>query len=91
MGRFFLQFVYHKGIFDENPTTTLKLCSFGDPAQYAHERFAGKVYSVKLNVGGKLLRNFIPVLDPEGTPAMLDKVEEKLYYNQGSGQFKYAK
>ncbi|MBO7257989.1 MAG: hypothetical protein J6V11_03515, partial [Alphaproteobacteria bacterium] len=76
-----------RGVFDENPTTTLKLCSFGDPAQYAHERFAGRVYSVKLNVGGKLLRNLIPVLDPEGTPAMLDKVEEKLYYNQGSGQF----
>ncbi|MBR5129783.1 MAG: hypothetical protein IKV03_00970 [Alphaproteobacteria bacterium] len=80
-----------RGVFDENPTTTLKLCSFSDPAQYAHERFAGKVYSVKLSIGGQLLRNFIPVLDPNGVPAMLDKVEEKLYYNQGSGQFKYGK
>lgn len=54
-------------------------------------KMKGEIYFLKIWDSGTLLRNFTPVLDPEGTPAMLDKVEEKLYYNQGSGQFKYAK
>ena len=53
--------------------------------------FKGKIYSFKIWKNGISLRNFTPVLDPEGVPAMLDTVENKLYYNQGSGQFKYAK
>ena len=53
--------------------------------------FKGKIYSFKIWENGISLRNFTPVLDPEGVPAMLDTVENKLYYNQGSGQFTYGK
>ncbi len=37
---------------------------------------------------GILVRDFIPVLSPDGVPAMFDRVEKKLYYNQGTGTFK---
>lgn len=38
---------------------------------------------------GELVRDYIPVLDTNGTPCMLDRVENKLYYNQGDGDFLY--
>lgn len=38
---------------------------------------------------GELVRDYIPVLDKNGTPCMLDRVENKLYYNQGTGDFLY--
>ena len=31
--------------------------------------------------------DLVPVLDPDGEPAMLDKINQKLYYNMGSGTF----
>lgn len=38
----------------------------------------------------KLIRDYIPVLDPNNKPALYDKVEGKFYYNQGTGEdFKY--
>ena len=46
---------------------------------------------VKITVNGDIVYSFTPVLDPEGVPAILDTVENKLYYNQGSGQFTYNK
>ena len=34
-----------------------------------------------------LIRDFIPVLDKNGVPCMYDKVENKFYYNAGTGDF----
>ena len=34
-----------------------------------------------------LVRDFIPVLDKDGTPCMYDLVEHKFYYNAGTGNF----
>ena len=48
------------------------------------------IYEIIIS-NGTLIRDFIPVLDPNGTPAMLDRVEPKLYYNQGTGQFSYGR
>ena len=36
---------------------------------------------------GVKIRDFVPVLDMNGTPCMFDKVEQKFYYNQGTGDF----
>ena len=49
-----------------------------------------KLFYFKYVIDDNLVRDFVPVLDPDGTPAMLDRVENKLYYNQGSGQFLYG-
>ena len=51
----------------------------------------GRIYYCQITQGDKVIMDLIPVLEPEGVPAMLDQVEEKLYYNQGSGQFTYSK
>jgi len=46
-----------------------------------------KFYSLQLSKDGTLVREFIPVIDNDGVPALYDKVGGELYYNQGSGSF----
>ena len=46
-----------------------------------------KIYYTQIYDNDILVRDFIPVLDASGTPCMYDKVEQKFYYNQGTGQF----
>ncbi|MBR5904605.1 MAG: InlB B-repeat-containing protein [Alphaproteobacteria bacterium] len=48
---------------------------------------AQKIYSCKIYDNDTLVRDFIPVLDHSGVPCMYDKVEEKFYYNAGTGDF----
>ena len=51
---------------------------------------AFKLYTHQIYNSDTLVRDFIPVLDLDGVPAMYDKVEKKLYYNLGSGNFLYG-
>ena len=46
-----------------------------------------KVKSFYIKDNGSLVRDFVPVLDPQGVPAMYDKVHHQLYYNGGAGSF----
>lgn len=46
-----------------------------------------RLYSCKIYDNDVLVRDFIPILDIEGTPCMYDLVERKLYYNAGTGDF----
>ena len=46
-----------------------------------------KVYYVKIWNNGLLVRDFIPVLDPDGVPGMYDLVTDTLFYNSGTGDF----
>lgn len=46
-----------------------------------------RMYYFKIYDGDTLVRNFIPVLDPDGTACMYDLVEQKYYYNAGTGDF----
>lgn len=48
-----------------------------------------KMYSFKIYEGDVLQRDYIPVLDKMGVPCLYDKVEDKFYYNNGSGEFLY--
>lgn len=50
----------------------------------------GRIYSCKIYDNGTLARDFIPVLDNYGVPCLYDKVEDKLYYNAGTGKFTYG-
>ena len=58
-------------------------------AFYMHLKLmlTGRIYKVQITKGTDLVRDFIPVLDGNGTPCMYDKVEHKFYYNAGTGQF----
>ena len=48
---------------------------------------SSRLYNAKIWDNNVLVRDFIPVLDYNGTPCMYDKVEHKFYYNAGTGQF----
>ena len=48
-----------------------------------------KLYSFKVYNAGVLVRDFIPVCDLSNIPCLYDKVEDKFYYNKGSGEFLY--
>ena len=53
------------------------------------------MYYLKILDNDTLVRDFIPVLVPQSNgsykPAMFDRVERKVYYNQGTGaDFEYG-
>lgn len=50
---------------------------------------SAKIYSCKIYDNNTLVRDYIPVLDPDRIPCMYDKIEGKYYYNQGTGEFLY--
>ena len=45
------------------------------------------IWSVQIYNRDTLVRDFIPVLDPNGVPCMLDKVSDQFFYNAGTGDF----
>lgn len=47
-----------------------------------------KLYSCKIWDNNVLIRDYIPVKDCRGIICLFDKVNKKLYYNQGTGNFK---
>ena len=49
--------------------------------------FEGKIYYAKFWDNDVLIRNFIPVIDNNNVPCMFDLVENKCYYNAGTGDF----
>lgn len=53
-------------------------------------RFQGKVYEFKIYDNDVLIQHLVPVLDSENTPCMYDKVTQKFYYNNGTGDFLYG-
>lgn len=48
-----------------------------------------RLYSFSILKDGNVLRYLIPALDCSNTPCLYDKVTDKYYYNQGTGQFTY--
>lgn len=46
-----------------------------------------KIAYFKIYKDDVLVRDMIPVLDPNGVPCMYDRVEQKYYYNAGTGDF----
>lgn len=57
----------------------------GTPQYWCKER----IYYTKIYDGDNLVRDFVPVIDSSGIPCLYDKVEDKFYYNEGSGEFLY--
>ncbi len=57
-------------------------------SDYSNKCFAQRNYYVKIwNSTNTLVRDFIPVLDNNGTPCMYDKVSNQYFYNAGTGDF----
>ena len=51
------------------------------------EKLTGKIYFAQLLKAGKLVRDFIPCVDPTGTVGLYDLVGGKFYGNSGTGVF----
>lgn len=51
------------------------------------KNFTGRIYSCQIYDNDILVRDFVPVLDSANVACLYDKVEEKLYYNAGTGDF----
>ena len=48
------------------------------------------MYYFKIYDNNELVRNFIPGLDPNGTPCLYDTVLKIPFYNSGTGEFLYG-
>ena len=68
-------------------TNNLSLWLFAVNQQTHSYSTSLKIYSCKLYDNEILVRDFIPVLDTNGTPCMYDKVNNRFYYNAGTGNF----
>ena len=49
-----------------------------------------QIKKCKIYNSSTLVRDYIPVLDSSNRPCLYDKVEDKFYYNKGSGEFLYG-
>ena len=83
-----------KGVIDisSKVDTTRGLLLFGT---YSGQAFnaSGRIYYLKIYDdfnGEVLLRNYIPALDERGVPCLYDTISEKPFYNDGTGELKYA-
>ena len=47
------------------------------------------LFSAKMSVEQRIIRNYIPALDPTGAPCMYDLVSKTPFYNKGTGDFLY--
>ena len=50
----------------------------------------GRIYEAQFTNGTKITRDFIPCLDFNGRPCMFDRISNKTFYNQGTGEFLYG-
>lgn len=72
-----------KEIVATNSSTTRRLILFRHNNRYY---YIGRLYYMRINIGGKLVRDFIPVrIDTTGY--MYDKVSKQLFGNSGTGEF----
>ena len=53
------------------------------------QSFKGRIYKVEFYDKGELLARFMPAINDEGAPCMLDIVSKTAYYNEGAGDFSY--
>lgn len=51
---------------------------------------SSKIYSYKHYKNDILIQDLIPCLDSNDIPCMYDTVSKQTFYNQGTGEFKYA-
>ncbi len=49
-----------------------------------------KLYSCKIYENGNLIRYYLPALDLNNIPCLYDVVNDKTYYNAGTGEFLYS-
>lgn len=86
------EYTESKSVWSSSFTTpnNLLLGAKSDGFVAAMTNFCGRYYSCQITENDVLVRDFIPVLDVEDRPCMYDKVSGELFYNKGTGVFKYG-
>ncbi len=51
------------------------------------DNYTARIYEVIIYEDENIIQHLVPALDDNETPCMFDKVENKFYYNAGTGQF----
>ena len=46
-----------------------------------------RIYNMTIKLDDVLVRDFVPVIDRNGTPCMYDRISHTCFYNAGTGQF----
>jgi hypothetical protein len=57
--------------------------------QFGSSKHIGLIYRARVSYGGDIIRHYVPCLDETGAPCMFDLIEQKPYYNDGTGDFLY--
>ena len=69
---------------DTGRSMYLFACHNGSSASYG---CSAKLHSAKIWLDGDMKRDFVPCLDPDGAPALYDRVSKGYFHNGGSGSF----
>lgn len=76
--------------FSGNSSTSLYMFTWNTSGTRLEYQYPGlKIKWARIFIDNNLLRDYIPVLDSNGVPAMYDRVSGQYFYNLGTGQFKY--
>lgn len=74
--------------FDDKATESLYLFAMNNQKNIVANASA-RLYYFKIYNNDILVRDYVPALDKQMIPCLYDKVEDKFYYNEGSGEFLY--
>lgn len=66
---------------------TLSILTENDVGGYDNRITKGKIYSCQVYDNDVLIRDYVPAKDENGVVCLLDKVNNKFYYNVGTGDF----
>lgn len=73
-----------------NKPQTSVMSTLGFGHRFGGGYLKGKVYILKFWSNGQLVRDYIPVLDDDGVPCLLDNIEKKCYYSFTGNDFLYG-
>lgn len=79
--------IFNNEIYNSDYTVAIFTCN--NAGIFDDRRSSVKLYFFKVYDNDILVRDYIPVLDSSNRPCLYDKVEDKFYYNEGSGEFLY--
>lgn len=75
------------GTFTCDSNLLIATASNGGVAYTGAAAWVGAIYSCQIYDNGTLIRDFVPAIDSNGEVCLYDKVNEKYYYNAGTGKF----
>jgi len=68
-------------------TCELRLFRDNQPDGGDGHGFVGRLYSCKIYDNDILIRDYLPMIDYRGIACLYDRVEQRYYYNNGTGKF----